>query len=196
MQTSGGAAAPTSMDRVGRGNYADNHRGPTRAVGQSARTSAASEAAITSSAACGLVEHGETCLPRQARLSAAATTCSLRDECRRRPTWRRGSRMPSRSGRRCVGGVLRPGSVAAEACSAPVFGRRGLADLPLGVRSGLRRGGRPRSRWSRGPTVRATLRACPRSPRAVRGRARVRLRARRRASRGSGVAAGGGALGG
>jgi hypothetical protein len=47
-----GAAAPISMDKVGRRNYADNNRGADGAVGLSARTSAAVGAAITSGAAC------------------------------------------------------------------------------------------------------------------------------------------------
>jgi hypothetical protein len=48
-----GAAAPISMDKVGRRNYADNNRGADGAVGLSARMSAAVGAAITSGAACG-----------------------------------------------------------------------------------------------------------------------------------------------
>ena len=53
IQTPDGAAAPISMDNVWRRIYADNNRRAAGAVGLSARTSAAVEAAITSGAACG-----------------------------------------------------------------------------------------------------------------------------------------------
>ena len=51
IQTSHGAAAPISMDKVGRRNYADNNRGADGDVGLSASPPAAVGAAITSGAA-------------------------------------------------------------------------------------------------------------------------------------------------
>ena len=53
IQPPDGAAAPISMDKVGRRNYADNNRDASGAVGPSARTSTAVAAAITTGAACG-----------------------------------------------------------------------------------------------------------------------------------------------